>query len=334
MWAIDSKLVFSKFFDLICNCVFLIISYDFFVNSNFNKKDIIKIFLFIGFLFSAYVLLYYGITNYFKMLLAGRRIGTEIINVNFIGMVGALTFIIALYMLLNSLFKYRIFGLLVLGVSLLVLLGSGSKKALLCVLIGFVSMLFMEFKNKLTYKKFLKLFFIIILFVIGYYLISKISYFSNIFSRLNRMFDTLKDDSIASGSTYIRKRFIEVGFRVFLEHPLLGIGLDNSSYITYEINRTSSYLHCNYIELLACTGIVGFVLYYYMYIKTMLEVFKTKNSYFKLVLVILISMLFLDIGVVSYYEIRCSMYFVLCFILCDKKFQVGDINKEIVDANE
>lgn len=64
-------------------------------------------------------------------------------------------------------------------------------------------------------------------------------------------FDRMKDDD--SGSTMIRSNLIREGFQVFLDHPILGVGMNNFRYY----NSYQLYAHCSYIELLTCTGIVG-----------------------------------------------------------------------------
>lgn len=46
---------------------------------------------------------------------------------------------------------------------------------------------------------------------------------------------------------------IQDAFRVFLNHPIFGVGLDNYRFFSV----FSMYSHNTYAEILACTGIVG-----------------------------------------------------------------------------
>lgn len=69
------------------------------------------------------------------------------------------------------------------------------------------------------------------------------------FSRINDM-----SDNLSSG---MRVRLIEEGFQTFLNHPFLGVGFNNSRYY----NSLSTYTHCFYIEVLACSGAFGTVLF-------------------------------------------------------------------------
>ena len=333
LWAINKSDVFSKMFDLICNMIFLFVSYNFFVTSSYSKEKIIRIIVFIGFAFCCYVILYYGIGNYFNLLLAGKRVGGEIINVNFIGLVGSITFIITMFMFFNSMVKNKISSIFVLVITLITALGSGSKKAILCMGIGFIYMIILKFRDKITYKKLIRYLIFIIFVVIIFLWIYRLPYFSNVFERIRIMINTIDNSDINNGSTYERKMYILYGFKTFLQNPILGIGLNNSGYVTSMVTGTYTYLHCNYVELLACTGVVGFLLYYLMYIVTIFKTLKKDtNQYSKLILLIFVIMLILDIGVVSYCEIRTSLYLVLGFVLCDKlemnRFGDEDENKE------
>lgn len=59
------------------------------------------------------------------------------------------------------------------------------------------------------------------------------------------------------GSEDYRTDIIKDSFRVFTEHPIFGVGLDNNRYYTIE----KLYAHNSYLEILACTGIIGALLF-------------------------------------------------------------------------
>ena len=60
------------------------------------------------------------------------------------------------------------------------------------------------------------------------------------------------------GSEDDRTGLIIDSFRVFKEHPVFGVGLDNNRYYTIE----KMYAHNSYVEILACTGIIGALLFF------------------------------------------------------------------------
>lgn len=54
-------------------------------------------------------------------------------------------------------------------------------------------------------------------------------------------------------SAEMRYKLIILGFQTFLDHPIIGVGLNNFQFH----NEYHSYTHCFYAELFSCTGIVG-----------------------------------------------------------------------------
>lgn len=60
-------------------------------------------------------------------------------------------------------------------------------------------------------------------------------------------------------SSQERLELIKEGFETFLSYPVFGVGFNNARY--YSIFNT--YTHCFYIELLACTGIIGTFIFGY-----------------------------------------------------------------------
>ena len=65
----------------------------------------------------------------------------------------------------------------------------------------------------------------------------------------------------------IRYRMYVDGLRIFLDHPIFGVGLDNFRMYFY----TGQYSHSDYIEPLATTGLIGFILYQAFYFFLMLR---------------------------------------------------------------
>ena len=69
-----------------------------------------------------------------------------------------------------------------------------------------------------------------------------------------------------------RMYLIKDAIKVFLEHPIIGVGWNN--YKFYSIY--SMYSHCSYVEVFACTGIVGSILIYYLLLILCKGVFSNK----------------------------------------------------------
>lgn len=52
------------------------------------------------------------------------------------------------------------------------------------------------------------------------------------------------------------------GWNMFLEHPIAGIGLSQFAHHFFNLYYVELYSHSDYMEPLACTGLVGFILYH------------------------------------------------------------------------
>lgn len=78
------------------------------------------------------------------------------------------------------------------------------------------------------------------------------TYAAQIEYMLYRMSQTVEGDS-----TQRRIFLIKEGVQTFLEHPILGVGFNNARYYS----EYATYTHCFYVELLACTGIIGTLIF-------------------------------------------------------------------------
>ena len=69
-------------------------------------------------------------------------------------------------------------------------------------------------------------------------------------------FNSLNDLSVDRSSGE-RLALIKEGFLVFLNHPIIGVGYNNYRYYS----NYGLYTHCFYIEMLACTGVLGTIVF-------------------------------------------------------------------------
>lgn len=179
-WAInrDLSLVISKTLFLLC--AFVWISYNMFTKIKDGHIYILRAICWAGIIFSLYIMFYYGILNYFNKLLAGQRIGTEINNVNVIGLQTCIAVVICIFFGLYE--NKKIYYILSI-IPLIVSFGTGSRKVILMIIIGIV-FLFVLKRNKNTNIKSIlnKIFLAIIIAVITYNMI-KIPAFSATFAR-------------------------------------------------------------------------------------------------------------------------------------------------------
>ena len=329
IWAINPVYSISKSGRIAFGSVFLFLGFNYFLNTENGTKKLLYIIMFSGIVFAFYILKYYGIGLYFRLLLKGRRVGSDIANVNAIGLKTATSFIICIFLGLAN--KKKIYYLLSI-LPFIVSLGTGSKKILIMIVLGFFLLLNNEKGYIKNYKQLIK-FIITIVLILGIaILIMKLQYFETIFNRTKVMWNSFRNaDYDSNSSTGLRKAFIEKGFKSFLEHPFTGIGIGNTSYITKEVRADYlGYLHNNYIELLASVGLIGFLLYYYNYyyiIKLYLKNRKEKKTYINLVTILVVINLVVEVGYVSFSTIGVCLLLLFEYIIVHDNLQNGERNE-------
>ena len=186
---------------------------------------------------------------------------------------------------------------------------SSSRKATSLSLLGILMVVFFSFKKKHhILHLFVAAFTVAILF---WLIMTNDTLYSVVGYRFTTLFSFLNDDeSVKYGSLQKREFFVYYAKTLFEDSPFLGQGFANFSELVYEkmnfIYR--SYAHNNYWEILADLGVVGFVLYYWIYLYMLI---KLAVSFFKktfteqkaLAISLLIIELLLEVGVVAAWSI-------------------------------
>lgn len=327
-WAINSELSIDKSKTLFTLAIFLLVTYNFFIKIDNGEEKLLKIIMWAGIIFAIYVVMYYGISEYFNKLMNGERVGAEINNVNSIGLQTSIAFIIALVL---GLYDNKKVYLLLSIIPFVVALGTGSRKVIVGIIIGIMLMLILKREKKVNIIQLGKKILIIIIIISAFVYIAQLPVFSTIFERLEKMMNIVTGQGKVDNSTKVRMMFTKIGIQQFFKTPILGIGIGNSGYITLEAVGWSTYLHNNFVELLATTGIIGFTLYYSVYVYVIincLKLFKKKNKYINIVLIIFLINLLLDYGVVSYYTKNTYVYILLGIII------VENVRKGIMNEQE
>ena len=245
-----------------------------------------------------------------------KRAGLEIgLDENSLGMRMAIGIIVSLYFAIRKNRKKYIFAMIFFG---LIVIFSGSKKAIIMAVIGCIGLYLLgkNTKNILSYLPRIAIT-IFALFGVGY-AIFKIPIFYNVLGiRLERTLTFfISGRNTFDHSTSERLYYIEVAKKLFKEHPLFGVGLNNFKIYLSSIYTYGAYSHCNYWELLSCLGIVGTAIFYSFHFKLLVSLtfsFKPqKDSMHALMTVILILFVFMDYANVSFMSI--FQYLVICLI--------------------
>lgn len=189
----------------------------------------------------------------------------------------------------NKKIIYSIFSFIMIVFSFL----SGSKKSVFIALLGIPLILIQRNNDKTKILK--RILLAVSIFLIILILIYKIPiFYDSVGSRIDSMINYLRGGALDK-STYARMTLLELSINTFKENPIFGIGLGAFKYT----NFLNYYAHNNYLELLSCLGIVGFILYYWFILKILYVLIKKYKIYFSF-FVIIACILFMDLFSVSY----------------------------------
>lgn len=194
---------------------------------------------------------------------------------------------------------------------------TGSRKAILMV-IASIS-IFILFSKQHTNKRIGQIFIaIIVTLVLYYYIMNNEFLYMQIGSRLSNVFAIFgRNNAEADYSTLERLYFIAQGWKLFINNIIHGVGINNfKAYVGGYLGSGAKYAHNNYIELLADGGIIGFILYYVRYLELLVRSVKCKMmSKYKntslLILVLMIMLLVLEFGNVTYYFVQYQMVLII-----------------------
>lgn len=263
----------------------------------------------------------FGVSNVLRYAINGIRLPSTFLNSNTVGLLAAISAIIIFYYFIND--GFRVWNLFIV-MSIVIIAVSMSRKAFVFLVVGIIMMLLLSNKDIAKRKGgFVKLLLVLLLVAAVVYYVASMSMFSALFMRMEGFLSFLRGGE-GDNSTMVRSQIVKTGMVYFKAHPLLGIGMDNARFT----NPGRIYLHNNYAELLTDGGIVGFIIYYSIYIYSGVMLFKNrknKDREFSIVLVILVLTLMMDYGMVSYYS-KETYFYVLLFYLYSEKLKHRSIS--------
>lgn len=314
LWAKSPDSTITMMRTLIRTFLCAYIVYLYFVKEE-DVSRLLRILMWAGYIVAIYALMFYGVDDLLK---AGTdsslRADNEFANVNSIAMCCALSCMIQA----NEFFEKRNRWTCLFLIPVLIVIGATqSRKALVFLIIGVFSAFIVKNQNESTLKKIGKIIIGCVVALLLVYALLQLDIFSGIKERMESMINSFSGKGKADHSALIRKQMIEVGWKEFLEHPIGGIGLSNSYFITLQYFGRETYLHNNFVELLSCGGIFAFVFYYAMYAYLFYNLWKYRKADKKQAMffaIWLLIMLALDYGNVSYYSKSQNFYLMIHFV--------------------
>ena len=237
-------------------------------------------------------------------------------NVNVIGMCLCFS-LYAGWIVFNKIKKGLIIKVLFISVLVLFIFASlltGSRKVLLMLAIPIGYFLYKKTQDNLI----LGLAGLITVFIAGYFIIMNVEFlYSTIGSRAEDMMVILMGEETGyedDSRVYLAK----YGIEWWKENPIWGVGINCYKVLSNETSMFRGkmfYAHNNYIELLVDVGVVGTFLYYRGYYYLLRESLKEKSEAMSWVFIMIVVVLFLDTGNVSYYDMRVQFLLVVLFVV-------------------
>ena len=296
-WAIDPIAAIENGITIIEILLCMSVLYAYY-NEGDNIDNLLLTLVWSGIVISVYSLIFYSYDNMVAIASMGDRIDTEFANVNSIAMAGSTAFVISLYFLF---FKRLWLPFLASLTSIPVIAASGSRKAFVMIILGIFVLLMSKFSTKKRMKMIVKMSFLSVILIIALNLEQDSSLFYTVNNRMEGLIAMVTGKGEVDSSAKKRELYIEEGIEQWVENPILGLGMANS----YIFNSNKTYTHNNYVELLSCGGLIGFIVYYSMFIYLIFNIWKYRYRDEKRAVLfgLIIGMsLIMDYGQVSYYS--------------------------------
>lgn len=230
--------------------------------------------------------------------LSGDRVGPAIgYNANDVGNKAAISAIIALCLARQSKKGRKAAYFLAFGILTVLVLFSGSRKALLAVVAAIILLNTIGLKDKR--KVILVVAVMGVLLALGYYFImTNDVLYETIGRRVETMFDVLFHGGSEAKSIDLRERYMSVAWRLIKQHPVFGIGLGAYRYVS----GMGVYSHCDYTEVACSYGLIGALVYFLpqLVLIVRLAMRKRRTDKDNLFLILLVVLLITYITMVMY----------------------------------
>ena len=231
-----------------------------------TKSDLekyMKMYMIAAAIMMLYLVLFFDLNNF---LLAQRGMATTgMWNGNDVGLKCAVFLIFFLYFF-DSYRRISMRFLLLGGavLALVLLYFMASRKALLIAVFGIALYYYLKHPN----KRFRNLLVILFGICIAFQLVMSVpELYEAIGWRIEGMLSLVSGKGTVDSSALLRAQYIQVGLDAFKESPIIGYGIDNYRYINLRETGRLTYSHNNFVDILVGVGGIGFLVYYFYYIK-------------------------------------------------------------------
>ena len=321
LWAINisDSVIMARTLMRVFVCAYMM--YITYLNTpELDESVLLKAVMWAGYIVALYSLSFYGLDN---IIVAGSssslRVDTEFANVNTIGMACALSCVIQINLKYLRPKEHFFPSALLMIPSIVVIAATQSRKALVFLIAGALGYAFVKAQksSKPAFVKFVKILFWVFILALVLYGVLQLDIFDGIRERMVGMLNAVLGNGKADHSTILRNNLRTLGLTWFLKYPVGGIGVANPHILAAQYCNFDAYLHDNFVELLCGGGIIGFCLYYAMYVYLFRRLWKYRKidkqrvAFFALWLGLMLAMKF---GMVTYYSKSQNFYLMVHFV--------------------
>ena len=277
-------------------------------------KELVTVYVCATFFTVAYVMIEAGSSQFFTQQLGSLILGNSRWNGNEIGVWASTAFVLIL--IRNKIDSAGFLGRKSVKWIMLVVLAvatvwTGSRTGLLLFVMGVAGYFILTGETQSTKARNV-LIVILGLFLLYYILMNNPTLYSLIGVRMERLFSFIQTKEITEISMDRRNSMIHYAWQLFKEHPLFGVGINGFNAYYGASSGFYTYSHNNFVELLSDGGIVGFVIYYSIYIKAFLCHKTSTVEYKKLLLMFLFIIVLIDYSTISYMSLKIQ--YLVCIL--------------------
>lgn len=328
IWARNSSAAIEKAVTIFEIMVCMTVLY-----CHYSRKDsvyeLLECVRWAGYIVTIYALYSYGIDTIRSTLASEGRVGNSFANINSIAIITAISLILSFF----KLFYYKFSWSMIFAIpEIIMIAASGSRKSLMIAGIGIVLVLLFRYTNRNIIKTLVRYIFIAVILILVLRFFLSLDMFAGINERMEGLIAMFTGTGDVDHSALLRQQYVLAGLAQFKETPILGIGISNSGYILMAAFGRDTYLHNNFIELLACGGIIGFGIYYSMILWPLYKIWKYRtwgDSCTVAVIILIIILLVMDYGMVSYYSKSTYFYLMIYYLQAKILIHLNNKNKKM-----
>lgn len=269
-----------------------------------------------GYFIAAYsIVAYGGISNVMALVQSSHRLDNVFTNINNIAMICAIACVIQFHRILcKKEYLSAIFAI----PAIIMIAATQTRKAIILLALGIIAAVILKnFEGKKLLKSVIGIIVSVFVAVLVLRFLLSLEIFAGVNERMEKLVNMLTGEGEGGASAETRQLYIEVGLQKFMEKPFLGAGIGSSGSLLAQVAGYKTYFHNNFVEMLACGGIVGFAVYYSSYaylIYNLLKLRRFSRNEADICLILLVILLLVDYGMVSYSSKSQYFYFMICFL--------------------